>query len=265
MITAIAANELEIANLAYASFGLALDNAGLDDIRVIADEFQDGVGDYFSNQFLVLKDAPIRKIDDLKGKIVAVNVRGSGADIAMRALMRKHGMEDKRDFTVVEVALPNQRAALMERKVDMAVNALPFTEDPVIRNNMRVLATQKDAIGPSQFTFFVARAGFIQKNRPAMVDFMEDMLRVVRFYLDPKNHKEAVEIAARITKQPPELYDRWLFTKEDYYRDPNMLPNLDALQSNMDTQREVGFAKGRVDVKAHADLSLIQEAAKRIK
>ena len=37
-----------------------------------------------------------------------------------------------------------------------------------------------------------ARKSFIDKNRAAMVDFFEDMLRVVRWYLDPKNHDEAV-------------------------------------------------------------------------
>ena len=39
MITAIANGELEIANLAYSTFALALQNARMDDLRVIADEF----------------------------------------------------------------------------------------------------------------------------------------------------------------------------------------------------------------------------------
>ncbi len=43
MITALANNELEIANLAYSTLGIAIQNAGLDDLRVIADEFRDGV------------------------------------------------------------------------------------------------------------------------------------------------------------------------------------------------------------------------------
>ena len=51
MITAIANNELEVSNLAYSSLAIAIENAGLDDIRVIADEFQDGVPGYFSQQY----------------------------------------------------------------------------------------------------------------------------------------------------------------------------------------------------------------------
>jgi sulfonate transport system substrate-binding protein len=36
MITALANNELEIANLAYSTLGLAIQNAGLSDLRIIA-------------------------------------------------------------------------------------------------------------------------------------------------------------------------------------------------------------------------------------
>ena len=46
MITALANNELEISNLAYSTLGIAIENAGLSDLRIIADEFQDGVAGY---------------------------------------------------------------------------------------------------------------------------------------------------------------------------------------------------------------------------
>src|SRR6201987_5093580 len=48
---------------------IAIGNAGLDDIRVITDDFQDGNPGYYSNEFDVLKDGPVKKIEDLKGKV----------------------------------------------------------------------------------------------------------------------------------------------------------------------------------------------------
>ena len=72
------------------------------------------------------------------------------------------------------------------------------------------------------------------------------------------------KIASKITKAPPERFG-WLFTKADNYRDPNLLPNLDALQRNVDTTRDLGFVKKHIDIKKYADLSLVQEAAKRLK
>src|SRR5215475_14760337 len=42
LITALAASELDIADLTYPTLPTAIQNAGMDDLRVIADEFQDG-------------------------------------------------------------------------------------------------------------------------------------------------------------------------------------------------------------------------------
>lgn len=264
MITAMANGELEIANLAYSTFALAIQNARMDDLRVIADEFQDGVAGYYSNEFMVLNDSGIEKVEDLKGKVLATNAAGSAIDIAMRAMLRRNGLEDKRDYSVVEAQFPAMRAMLAEKKVAMIQGTLPFSLDPELRKIAHPLFTSKDAIGLSQFVAWTARKPFLDKNRAAMADFMEDALRIERWFLDPANHDEVMQIASRITKQPPERFS-WAFTKQDFYRDPNMLPNLTALQSNVNLTRELGFVKIDIDVPKFADLSFAQEAAKRLK
>ena len=263
MITAIANNELEIANLTYSTLPIAIQNAGLDDLRVIADEFQDGNPGTYSNEFNVLNDGPIKKVEDLKGKVVATNAAGSAVDIAMRAMLRKHGLEDRRDYTVVEGPFPAMRAMLAEKKVDLIPAVLPFSYDPELKKISHALFTTKDAVGVTQFSVWMARKSFIDKNRAALVDFLEDSIRIVRWYLDPANHKEVMEIAARITKQPPERFD-WVFTSKDNYRDPNMMPNLTALQANVDTVKDLGFVRASFDVKKYSDLGLVEEAAKRL-
>jgi len=264
MITAIANNELEVSNLAYSTLAIAVQNAGMDDIRVIADEFQDGVPGYYTQEYMVLADGPIKKPEDLKGKVVATNASGSAVDVAMRAMLRKFGLEDKRDYTMVEAPFPTMRAMLAEKKVDMIPAVLPFSLDPELRKIGRPLFNQRDAIGVTQMIVWAVRKPFIDKKRAVLVDYMEDSLRIARWYMDPANHKEAMEIAARVTKQPAERFD-WIFTNRDTFRDPNMVPNLDALQKNVDMTKDLGFVKATVDVKKHADLSIVQEAANRLK
>jgi NitT/TauT family transport system substrate-binding protein len=264
MITAIANGELEISNLAYSTFPLAVQNANIDDLRIIADEFQDGVDDFHTNGFSVLKDGPIQKVEDLKGKVIATNAMGSAVDIVSRAMLKKHGLMDKRDYTIVEAPFPTMKAMLKEKKADLIPSVPPFSFDPELKQISRLLFTSKDAIGVSQFIIWAARKSFIDRNRAAMVDFMEDMLRIERWFMDPKNKTEVMQIAAKVTKAPPERFG-WLFTKQDYYRNPNMLPNLNALQSNIDTTHELGFIKAKMDVKKYADLTLAEEAAKRLK
>ena len=264
IITALANRELEIGSLAYSTLALAVQNAGMDDLRIVADEFQDGVEGYYSQEFMVLKDGPIHKVEDLKGKVVATNAVGSAVDVAMRAMLRKHGLEDKRDYTVVEAAFPTMRAMLAEKKVDIIPAVLPFSLDPELRKIATPLFKQSDAIGVTQMIIWTARKSFIDKNSAAMVDFMEDTLRIVRWYLDPANHQEVTEIAARVTRQPAAQFD-WLFTKRDTYHDPDMRPNLAALQGNVDLTRDLGLVRSTIDVKKYADLSFVEEAAKRLK
>ena len=264
MITAMANDELEIANLAYSTLGIAIQNASLDDIRVIADEFRDGMPGRYTQEYLVLADSPIKKPEDLKGKVIGTNAAGSAVDVATRAMLRKFGLEDKRDYTVVESPFPAMRAMLAEKKVDLIPGVLPFSLDPELRKIARVLYTQREAIGVTEMIVWTARKPFLDKNRAAMVDFMEDTLRIVQWYLDPSNQKAAAEIAARVTKQPVERFG-WVFTEKDYYRDPNMIPDLDALQKNLDMTKDLGFVRASIDIKKYTDLSITEEAAKRLR
>ena len=43
LIQALAANEIEVANLGFTSLPLAITNAKMEDLRIFADELQDGV------------------------------------------------------------------------------------------------------------------------------------------------------------------------------------------------------------------------------
>jgi NitT/TauT family transport system substrate-binding protein len=264
MVTALASGELEVANLAYSTLAIAIKNAGMDDLKVIAHEFRDGVPGRYTHEYLVLADGPVKSVKDLKGKVIGTNAAGSAVDVATRAMLRKAGLEDKRDYTVLETPFPTMRAMLAEKKVDMIPGVLPFSLDPELRKIARPVFSQREAIGETEMIVWAVRKAFIDKNRAALVDFMEDSLRIVRWYLDPANQKAAAEIAAKVTKQPAERFG-WLFTQKDYYRDANMLPNLDALQRNLDMTTELGFVKAKVDLAKHVDLSIVKEAAARIK
>jgi NitT/TauT family transport system substrate-binding protein len=73
-----------------------------------------------------------------------------------------------------------------------------------------------------------------------------------------------MEICGRLVKQPADRF-AWVFTKQDNYRDPNMQPDLAALQRNVDLTRDMGFIKASFDVSKYTDLGLVEEASKRLK
>lgn len=264
MITALANGELKIADLAFSTLPIAIENANLDDLRVIADELQDGVPGYYSQEYMVASDGPIKKVEDLKGKVVATVAAGAAVDVVIRAMLRQHGLEPNRDYVMVEAPLPAMRAMLADKKVDLIPVVPPFAFDPALRRMAQPLFLNRDVAGVTQLLMWCARQSFIDKNRDAMIDFMEDTLRITRWFLDPANHADVAAIASRLTKQPPERFD-WPFTAKDYYHAPDMKPNLDALQRNVAMMKDLGFVKSEIDVKRYSNLSLIDAAAKRLK
>jgi len=263
-LQALAAGEVDIVTFGNSTILAAVQNARMEDIRIIADGFQDGVDDYFSSRYLVRNDSGIKTIADLKGKVLVGNAIGGSLDVAMRVMLRRHHLEDKKDLTILEAEFAAMPSMLLDKRVDLIGEVPPFVYDPRLQAASHVLFTMRDAIGPSEMIMLAARAGWLDKNREALDDFFEDMLHGSRWFTDPAHREEAVQLVAAAAKQPPERLAAYIYTKRDYYRDPEARPNIAALQHDVETQAELGFFKPGLDIAKYIDLSFVTEAAKRL-
>ena len=98
---------------------------------------------------------------------------------------------------MIEVRFPDQKAQLKAGKVDLITAVAPFGFDPELQAFSRVLFTQPEAVGRTQMIVVVARKGFIEKNRAAMVDFLEDYISATRYLLDPHTARRSSTWSAR--------------------------------------------------------------------
>jgi NitT/TauT family transport system substrate-binding protein len=181
----------------------------------------------------------------------------------MRYVLMQHHMEEKRDYTDVEINFPNMKPALEGHKVDLVSSILPFMYDPEMVKIGRVLFEQGAEVGPAELLMWSARVPYIAAHRAALVDLMEDNLRMLRWYADPANHQAAIAIVAKLTKQPPEALD-WVFTKRDYFRGPDGAPDLKAVDADLKMEKALGLLKTDIDVAKYADLSIAADAVKRL-
>src|SRR5665213_1017513 len=161
MITALATNDVNVGTLAYSSLTSAILNAKLNDIRIVMDTNQDGVGNGWSGHFMVLKDGPIKKVEDLKGHVIASLTYGSAVDVAIRAMLRKHGLDDKKDVTFVEAGFANMNSMLLQKKADLISSTEPWYDDPELQKNATTLFTQREATGTTQLLVWASRAPYI--------------------------------------------------------------------------------------------------------
>ena len=238
-IQAQAIGELEIASFSTSAFALAITNAHIHE-RLVADVVADGHPGYFSENFVVLADGPIRRIEDVKGRRVATNTIGSASDTAMRTMLRRHGLANS-DFTTVEANFANMPAMLDGGKVDL-IGTLPQVVHELASKTYRVLFRASDAVGPTQAVVWAIRAELIAAHRPALVDYFEDHIRAVRWFLDPKNRDEALAILADVTKLPKANL-AFAFTKDDFYHSPDARPDIASVPRRRPSRS--GSATGR--------------------
>ena len=199
---------------------------------MIADEFQDGVPGYYSDEFFVRKDSGISKVEDIKGKVTGTNAAGSAVDIAMKAMLHKRGLEDKRDYTTIEAPLGAMPAMLAEKKVDLVPGA--FCRSRSIRRSASRVPfcshKRKASAAPKCSDVEIAADLFSTKIVPPWPISSRTCCESSDGISTLKTMREVAVIAAKLSKMPPETWLDWLFTHQDYYRDPDGRPDLDALE-----------------------------------
>lgn len=265
MIPAMAAKELDLVTLAFNSFEAAINNAGLD-LKIYADNFQDGVKGFYTGQWGVLENSGINSIADLKGKRFSVPAINTAVDMGMRAVMEKQGWTAGKDYHVVEVQFANTEAFLREKKIDVGFFAQAFWARAQRAGGIRQIFKMTDAFGGvTQFVLRLGRKEFMEQHRSIMVDYLEDYLLALRYVQNPKNRDEVVKAAAKFFKLPEQAINPWFIVPgKDYYRDPNGYINAEALQRNLKQMVEMGFSKKLLKVADYWDHSYLDAAVARV-
>jgi NitT/TauT family transport system substrate-binding protein len=261
-LTGLAADEIEIGAMSYETIGNAIFNAKLD-VRIVADVLGTGMNGWGDDYFIVRK-GEMKSIADLKGRIAAVISHGSAPDTALKFYSAKHGLKHGIDYTVVEVGVPAMFPTLEAKRADLVFVTEPFTSIAEKSGKSEVLFSFSEALGPDQSVMWVMKAETIAKNRAALVDFMEDHIRFRHWIFDPKARADVDAFVSKALKRPVEAIS-FAFTKRDHWRDPDARPDMKLLQKNVDDAKARGLLPDSFSVERYSNLTLIDEALKRIK
>ena len=258
----IAANEINLGGMSIQALARGINKAKLN-LKVIAQVMSGGVEGYSATGFYARK-GEVSKTQDLKGKIIAVNALGSSIDAAVQAQLGRLGWKTGRDYQVAEVRFSAMLPALSSKRVDLAPLLTQFNLMAKKKGGFVQIFDMREALGATETLQWIGKAKWIAKNRAALVDFLEDNIRLRKWLYDPKNRKEVMATLSKVTKRPAKNYASWAFTNTDSYRDPNAMTNVKRMQKNVDDLVKLGILKKSLNVKNHVDMSMAKEAADRI-
>jgi ABC-type nitrate/sulfonate/bicarbonate transport system substrate-binding protein len=248
-VQGLAAGTLDCASVGGLSVANGIDRGA--DI-VILGEFIEERRPFHTTAWMVRKDSGIDSLSDLRGKTVATNAVGGSTDylqdfyIAQRA-----GLKPERDYKKVEVPFGQMQEALLSGRIDVGLFPQPFFGAVNATGKVRPLFHVTDEIEPFVQIMNACRRDFVEDHRDAMRAFQDDWTRIARWMKEPGNRDEVIAASAAATKIPAKVLDRFLLTRQDYFRPSSGGVSLGALQKEWDFFRERGGIKQDLKVSDH--------------
>jgi sulfonate transport system substrate-binding protein len=192
------------------------------------------------------KDTPIAKIEDLKGKRVAVT-RGTDPHIFLVRALLSVGLSEK-DISEVLLQHPDGKTALIRGDVDAWAGLDPMMAQAQIEDGARLFYRNKDA---NTFGILNAREEFLK-------DYPELTRRVLAVYENARkyclaNYGDEKRVFIEATKLPGEVVDIQLKERTDLTFNRIGAPQRDTILKAGLALQQAGVIAGNVDVKKALD------------
>jgi NitT/TauT family transport system substrate-binding protein len=150
---------------------------------------------------VVPKGSPIKGVEDLPGKTVAVNALRGLAEVVISRSLEKQGV-DYRQVKLLEVPFPEMPAALAQKRVDAALLTEPFLSAVLAEGGTQIDAPSVDTLPNFPNGVYVAAESYIAENGDVVDRFARAMNKSLEYAQD--NPEEVRRIVPTYTETPPE-------------------------------------------------------------
>jgi NitT/TauT family transport system substrate-binding protein len=207
---------------------------------------------------MVHKDSKIYRIEDLKGKRVAVPNRYSNQRLLIHKALKERGLSLK-DLEIVEMPPPDMPAALYAKAVDGITSGEPFMAQTEMDGYGRVLYFTKD-VWPEFISCVLAVRDDVIASHRADVEALVDGIATSGLWLDQDmdNRMQAAQFVSRgYYNQDPRLLEYVLSKPPDRVKYTNLnvrRPDFEEIEA---LGRESGILEGKARFEDYADPSFV--------
>jgi ABC-type nitrate/sulfonate/bicarbonate transport system substrate-binding protein len=144
------------------------------------------------DQKLVVTSA-INDYQDLKGKVLAADAVTTGYAVVAMAILKKYGLEWKRDYTVTSFGNTGARADAMSRG-DAVAAMMSMADADIKKRGFKVLTEAKDHVKNYARGLGATRRDWANKSEDLVVRFNRAMIRATDWLQDKNNKDAAVQM-----------------------------------------------------------------------
>jgi len=209
----------------------------------------------FSTGYYVKESSPIRSVTDLRGKTVGINGFSTSGHLWLKAALDRHGLAET-DVKITPVPFSAMQESLDAGKIDIGQFPQPFAALAEKQMKVRKIFDAKYGIPfEEELTVLVGKDAFLKKNAAAIRAMLQDLTAAMQFYLERPREARQLLIDARMVRVLPDVY----MGMQDYYRDPTLRVDVEALERMQAFQIKAGFQRKNADVRSLVDLSYLPQ------
>jgi ABC-type nitrate/sulfonate/bicarbonate transport system substrate-binding protein len=209
----------------------------------------------FSTGYYVKESSPIRSVADLKGRIVGINGFSTSGHLWLKAALDKHGLGES-DVKITPVPFSAMQESLDAGKIDIGQFPQPFAALAEKQMKVRKIFDAKYGIPfEEELTVLVGKEAFLKNNATAIRALLQDLTASMQFYLERPREARQLLIDSRMVRVLPDVY----MGMQDYYRDPTLRVDVEALERMQAFQIKAGFQRKNADVRSLVDLSYLPQ------
>ena len=209
---------------------------------------------------MVHKDSQIYRMEDLRGKTIAVPNRFSNQRLLVYKLLKDRGLKIE-DVNLVEMAPPDMPAALYAKAVDAISSGEPFMGQTELDGYGRILYLSKDAWPKFISCVLAVREDLIEKDR-AGVQALVDGIARSGMWIDKTmdNRMQAAQFVSKhYYNQDPRLLEFVLSKPPDRVKYTNLNVRRPDFEEIEQLGKESGLLEGRARFEDYADASFVDE------
>jgi NitT/TauT family transport system substrate-binding protein len=174
------------------------------------------LGHRYGSAVVVRSDGPVRRVSDLRGRIIAIPSRFSDERLIVFRALQANGMDAKKDVRMVEMAPPDVAGALAANAIDAFSMGEPYPSQAEMAGFGRVLFHAREYWPDYISCVLVVRQDVIDRH-PEAVQTLVDGVARSGLWLDEKDRAKrhrlhAADFVGRFYyHQDPKLL-RWALT-----------------------------------------------------